>query len=83
MNQNSNQPTFHYTVDGEPHETHKHVMTATEILQSAGLDPTQYYLKQIQGDHEISYKPNEEIRMHNHMKFISIFTGSTPVSWRY
>ncbi len=75
-------PTFQYTVDDEPQTTTEHTLTARQILQNAGLDPTTYYLVEIEGQHQKSYqsKPDEPIHMHEHMKFISVFNGPTPVS---
>jgi len=75
-------PTFNYTVDDEPQSTTEHVLTPVQILQNAGIDPASHYLVQIEGNHRTSYqdKPNAEIHMHQHMKFISVSTGPTPVS---
>jgi hypothetical protein len=75
-------PTFNYTVDDEQQSTTAHTLTATQILTNAGIDPTNHYLVQIEGNHRVSYKdePNKEIHMHEHMTFISISTGPTPVS---
>jgi hypothetical protein len=52
------------------------------MLTEAGIDPASHYLVQLQGQPQISYKdaPDVEIKMHEHMKFISISTGPTPVS---
>jgi hypothetical protein len=73
---------FHYTVDGEPQTTTQHVLTPRQILTNAGINPQTYYLVQIKGNVQESYKdiPDKEIHMHQHMKFISIFIGETPVS---
>jgi len=75
-------PTFHYTVDGEPQETTAHELTPTQILTQAGIDAASHYLVQIEGANRVSFqgKPNEEIHMHENMKFISVSTGPTPVS---
>jgi hypothetical protein len=75
-------PTFNYTVDDEPQMTSAHVLTPVQILEAAKIDTTSHYLVQLQGQHQLSYqgKPNDEIHMHEHMKFISISTGPTPVS---
>ncbi len=75
-------PTFDYTVDGEPQSTTEKVLTPTQILTNAGIDADTHYLVQIEGNHRVSYqgKPNEEIHMHENMKFVSISTGPTPVS---
>jgi hypothetical protein len=71
-----------YTVDDEPQSTAKRVLTPKEILSNAGIDPATHYLVQIIGNKQESYKdkPDEPIHMHPHMKFVSVSTGSTPVS---
>lgn len=75
-------PTFNYTVDDEAQSTDLHEMTPREILTKAGIDPASHYLVQIRGHERVSYenKLDEPIRMHQHMKFISISVGPTPVS---
>lgn len=73
---------FHYTVDGEPETTDKSYLTANEILQLAGLNPTDYYLTQIYPN-DVSYKdnPNEPIEMIcPGYKFISAYRSGTPVA---
>lgn len=74
--------TFKFTVDDEEFTTHEHTLTPTQILQIAGIDPATHYLVEIHGNHQVSYKdnPNEPIHMHQHAKFVSVFTGETPVS---
>lgn len=80
-------PTFEYTVDGEPYTTDKQIMTPNEILLGAKCgtskcDPSIYYLIQIEGDHDVSYKDKgtEQIHTHNNMKFVTAKIGPTPVS---
>ena len=75
-------PTFHYTVDDEPQTTSEHILTPTQILSNAGIDPNRHYLIEIKGNHQESYrdKPNAEIHMHEHAKFVSASTGDTTVS---
>jgi len=74
--------TFNYTVDDEPQATTAHVLTPVQILDAAKVDPASHYLVQLEGQHQVSYqdKPNDEIHIREHMKFISISTGPTPVS---
>jgi hypothetical protein len=74
---------IHYEVDDEPQETDHQELTPQEILAHAKIDPKTHYLVQIKGKERISYKddPTKEIRMRNGMKFISVSTGSTPVSF--
>lgn len=75
-------PTFHYTVDDKSQTTDQHKMTPNQILEKAGISPTNHYLVQIEGKNRISYesKGDEEIEMHDNMKFISISFEPTPVS---
>ena len=75
-------PPIHYTVDDEDQTTTDDSLTPTQILGNDGLDPTQYYLVLVQGQHQESYqnKTNDPIHMHPNLNFISVFTGSTPVS---
>lgn len=74
-----------YTVDDESQTTTERELTARQILEKAGIDPANHYLELIQGHagkEKVSYKdkPNEIIKLHENMKFISISTGPTPVS---
>ena len=75
-------PTFAYTVDDEPQSTPSHTLTAAQILSNAGIDPATHYLVEIRGNDKESFQadPSKEIHMHEHMKFISVSTGPTPVS---
>lgn len=75
-------PTFRYYVDDEEQFIEKHEVTATEILIQARLSPEQYYLEQIEGEKSVSYKddPNRVIHMHQDMRFVSVYTGGTPLS---
>ncbi len=73
---------FEYTVDDEPQSTDQHTLTPNQILTRAGIDPATHYLVEIVGNTQRSYqgKPDVPIHMHQHMKFVSVFTGPTPVS---
>lgn len=75
-------PTFDYTVDDEPQSTTAHELTPTQILSNAGIDASNHYLVQLDGNSKKSYenKPNETIHMHEHMKFIAVSVAPTPVS---
>lgn len=72
---------IHFTVDGEPFETHERDRTPNEILVIAGLKPELRYLEEV-SPAEISFKDRgeERIRMVNHMVFISLSIGPTPTS---
>jgi hypothetical protein len=74
---------IHYTVDGEAQETRERMLTPRQILHHAGIDPATHYLVEIKAHHEnVSYegRPDVEIPMHQHMRFVSVCTGPTPVS---
>jgi hypothetical protein len=75
-------PTFTYIVDDEPQSTNEHTLSAHQILQNAGIDPSTHYLLEIEGQHQKSYQgsPDTIIHIHQQMKFISVFNGPTPVS---
>ena len=70
-----------YFVDKEPQTTTEKSLTVKEILVKAKLDPANHYLIEIRGDHQIDHKDlSEEIKIHEDEKFISVFTGETPLS---
>jgi hypothetical protein len=72
---------IHFKVDGEPYETKERELTANQILRIADLEPTLRYLEEISPE-KVSFKDKgeETIRMINHMEFISLRVGPTPVS---
>jgi len=74
--------TFDYKVNDEPQTTSKHELTAAEILVNAGFEVASHYVILVQGNHQVSYKdkPNEEIHMHEHMRFLVISMEPTTVS---
>ena len=70
-----------YFVDGEKQETREHVLTVAQILEKAGLDPKTHYLVELHGEHQTkNLDPNEKLHLHEHEKFISVFSGPTPLS---
>lgn len=72
---------FHFTVDGEELTTAEHTLTVRQILQLANLDPDTHYLIELKGEHQDPLKDlDQPVHMHEHQKFISVFTGETPVS---
>lgn len=75
-------PTFHYTVNEEPQSTDKHVLTPVQIMSKAGIAPGSNYLILLEGKKKKSYEndPDAEVHMRQNMKFITVFTGETPVA---
>jgi hypothetical protein len=76
------QHVINYTVNDEPQQTHEQTLTPKQIMTLAGIKPDENYLVEIEGRHRESYqdKPDKPIHMHEHQKFVSVFTGSVPVS---
>jgi hypothetical protein len=69
-----------YFVDGEKQETREHILTVAQILEKAGLDPKTHYLVELRDGHQIKHvDPNEKLHLHEHEKFISVFSGPTPL----
>ncbi|OGZ05512.1 MAG: hypothetical protein A2845_05905 [Candidatus Lloydbacteria bacterium RIFCSPHIGHO2_01_FULL_49_22] len=69
-----------FTVDGETLTTEKKELSVREILSMANVDSQQYYLVEVKGHQQEPHKDLDEvIKMHNHMKFVTVFTGQTPV----
>lgn len=80
------QKMIHYELNDEPQETTQQQLTPNQIMSDAKptpIDPTQNYLEQIKGRDKISYQNEgtKPIDMHNGMRFITVFTGTVPVSY--
>ena len=70
-----------YFVDDEKQETTNPILTVAQVLEKAGLDPKTHYLVELRGEHQIKHiDPNEKLHLHEHEKFISVFSGPTPLS---
>lgn len=69
-------------LDDEPFKVFDCFMTPVEILALDKKKPEHYYLKQILGHREITYKEDElhKIAMKDNMRFSSCKKGPTPVS---
>jgi hypothetical protein len=74
--------TVTITIDGEEFEVEGREHTARELLQLADIDPATTYLIELRGNQQIPYrdKPDEAIRLHNKMRFVSADIGSAPVA---
>lgn len=74
--------SFEYTVNCEEFKTDQHVLTPDQILEKAKLDPGECYLVEIKGREQVSFQGRgaEQLHVHEHMKFIAVCTGATPVS---
>ena len=74
--------TINFSVDDEEYATNEVVLTPIEIFQIIGLNSSAFYLKQIKGHMEITYKNDEHkhIDMLGHLKFITCKNEPTTVS---
>lgn len=73
---------IHYVVNDERQETRERTLTPREIMKHAGINPDENYLVEIKGRTRESYEGRADvpIHMHEHQKFVTVFTGSVPVS---
>jgi hypothetical protein len=76
----SGQPPVTFTLDGVEYTVDDRRQPAAEVLRLAGLDPTDYDLLRVVGkDNEKRYKDQEEVQLVPGGRYLSFFTGSTPV----
>lgn len=81
MEERHNPHVIHYFVDAEEQTTTDPNLTVAQILKNAGLDPATHFLIEIRGQHQVPHQDlNEVIHIHEKEKFISVFSGPTPVS---
>lgn len=74
---------IHYTVDMEAQKTSHHRLTPTQIMNNAEIDPKTHYLIRLMGRKEQeSYKdkPEEQIHLHNGMRFTTASLEPVTVS---
>jgi len=71
-----------FEVDDEDYKTEEIELTPIEIFKIIGLDSSKFYLKQIKGHMDITYKndENKSINMLGHLKFITCKKEPTTVS---
>ncbi len=71
-----------FEVDDEEYETSELELTPIEIFKIIGLDSSKFYLKQIKGHMDITYKNDEHksIDMLGHLKFITCKREAATVS---
>jgi hypothetical protein len=77
-----NQHSFDISLDGETYTAPSKDMTPDQILQLAGIDPTQNYLVEKHGREQTSFENKGEtaIKVHEKETFISVPIGDTTVS---
>ncbi len=75
------QPLVTFTIDGVEYTTDDRRQTAADLLALAGLDASDYDLARVlgQGQVEHPFADADEIQITPGARFVSIFTGATPV----
>lgn len=77
----NSQPEVVFTVDGVEYSSAERSLTAAQILQIAGVDPADHDLARVlgQGNVEKRHDDGDTVQLTPKARFVSIFTGSTPV----
>lgn len=77
-------PTTHrlttYYVNGETQTTPSHKLTVREILTNANCTPPEDYRLSRDAGHHTYKDLNEDVPIHEGMRFTALFQGPTPVS---
>lgn len=75
------QPPVTFTIDGVEYSTDDRRQTAAQLLSLAGVDPADHDLARVlgQGQVERRFADDDEVQITPAARFITIFTGSTPV----
>lgn len=70
-----------FTEDGEPLEIETGSLTMAEILALVGKKPDEWYLVEKQGRERLEFRdPSAVVEIREGAKFVTVFTGPTPVS---
>ena len=69
-------------IDNEDFRIPDRLTTPRALLALVGKTPGNAYLVGVDGRNQTSYKgrPDEQIRVHEHQRFITVADGPTPVS---
>lgn len=74
--------TLTINIDNEDFQIPDRTTTPRALLALVGKTPDDSYLVAVDGRHHTSYqgRPDEEIQVHQHQRFITVADGPTPVS---
>lgn len=73
--------TIHFEVDGETISVRNDRLTPKVIMEKADVTPATHYLKRLTPCEEsFRDRPEVEIEVHQGDRFITLYTGQTPVS---
>jgi hypothetical protein len=74
------QPPVTFTLDGVEYTVEDRRQLAADVLRLAGLDPADYDLLRVVGkDEEKRFHDHDEVQLVPGGRYLSFFTGSTPV----
>lgn len=75
------QPPVTFTIDGVEYTSTDRRQTAAQLLALAGVNPADHDLARVVGQGQVDkrFDDNEEVQLTPGAKFVSIFTGPTPV----
>lgn len=74
------QPDVSFTIDGVEYSSKERRLTARELLSLAGVNPEDHDLARVVGGGiEKRFGDDEVVQLTSGAKFVSIFTGPTPV----
>lgn len=75
------QPDVTFTIDGVEFTSGNRRQTAAALLTLAGVDPAEHYLARVVGNGEVEkpFGSDDVIQLTPGGRFVSIFTGPTPV----
>lgn len=77
----SGQPPVKFMIDGTEFEAEDRKQTAAELLVLAGMDPGDHDLARVRGPGKTeNLEDGELVQLTPGARFVSIFTGSTPVA---
>jgi hypothetical protein len=76
------QPPVTFTIDGVEYTTDDRRQLARALLGLAGVDPADHDLARLvgQGQVERQFADDDEVQITPGAKFITVFTGATPVA---
>lgn len=79
---NHGQPPVTFTIDGVEYTVDDRQQTAAELLTLAGLDGADHDLAVVRGNSGIEHRfaDSEEVQVTPGARYVSIFTGPTPVA---
>ncbi len=80
-NVHGGQPPVTFFIDGVSFTVDERRQSAAALLQLTGLDPADHDLARLQG-HDVQHRfaDADEIQITPDARYVSIFTGSTPVA---